>query len=236
MIVPLILSHHSLNILDGERGRAPPRLWKSIIARNTMFPCIPEERGTAPWPRARCSRLHISSLPVFTPAEMTLVGKIGFSSLSLWLCFTDNGAHKYKVTKYFLIFTNISKIFFFKLWCCRRFLRVPWTPRRSNWSILKEIKLEYSLEVLMLKLQYFGHQMRRVDSLEKMLILGKIKGRRRGGQQRMRWLDGIINSMDTSFSKFQEMVKAREDWHAAAHGMAKSWTQLSNWTTTTNIS
>ena len=173
MIVPLILSHHSLNILDGERGRAPPRLWKSIIARNTMFPCIPEERGAAPWPRARCSRLHISSLPVFTPAEMTLVGKIGFSSLSLWLRFTEYGAHKYKVTKYFLIFTNMSKIFFFKLWCCRRFLRVPWTPRRSNWSILKDIKLEYSLEGLMLKLQYFGHQMRRVDSLEKMLILWK---------------------------------------------------------------
>ena len=80
----------------------------------------------------------------------------------------------------------------------------------------------------MLKLQYFGHQMRRADLLEKMLILGKIKGRRRGGQQRMRWLDGIIHSMNKSFSKFQEMVKTREDWHAAAHGMAKSWAQLSN--------
>ena len=116
----------------------------------------------------------------------------------------------------------------FELWCWRRLLRVPWTARRSNQSIVKEINPEYSLEELMLKLQNFGHLMQRADSLEKTLMLGKIEGRRRRGQQRMRLLDGIIDSMDMSLSKFQEIVKEREDWHAAVHGIAKSQTQLSN--------
>ena len=122
----------------------------------------------------------------------------------------------------------------FKLWCWRRLLRVPWTARRLNQSVLKEINSEYSLEGLMvkLKLQYFGHLMWKADSFEKTLMLGKIEGRRRRGWQRMRWLEGLSDSVDKSLSKFREIMKVREAWCAAFHGIAKSQTQLGVWTTT----
>ena len=120
----------------------------------------------------------------------------------------------------------------FELWCWRRLLRVPWTSRISNQSTLKEISPEYSLErlKLKLKLQYFGHLMRKTNSLEKTLMLGKTEGRRRGGWQRLRWLNGITESTDMGLGEPQELVMDREAWHAAVHGVTNSWTQLSSWT------
>ena len=182
--------------------------------------------GYSPWGLEELNTVMTNLDSIFKSRDITLPTKVHLVKAMVFPV-VMYGCESWTVMK-----AECQRIDAFELWCWRRLLRVPWTARRSNQSILKEISPEWSLEGLMLKLklQYFGHLMQRADSFEKTLMLGKIEGRRRRGRQRMRWLDGVTGSMDMSLGRFQELAMDREAWRAAVHGVARNRTILSDWT------